>query len=96
METTDTIFTAADLADVETLVSPLDMRAEIVKAIESGAENTVEYRRVGPGVDTIHYAFFPQSCRGAVCLNGDSQWTDCSDLDDLADRYDNYDDRWSN
>lgn len=82
-------------SDLE-VVSAIDMRQEIAEAFGVGRENAIEYRRINGSGNTVEYVYFPQCGRGGVCEGGNTEWTDCTDLDDLADRWENYDDLWIN
>lgn len=93
--TTDVItITAAD--DCEQITS-MSLRDEAERALESGREKAVEYRRDAEyNSQATEYLYLPNAGRGGVNNGGDSDWTDCTSMDDLADRWENYEDRWVN
>lgn len=93
------IITAADIENIEALITPIDMRCETIDAMRSGVETVVQYRTIPNYTDSseaLHLVYFPKSQRGGVCDGGNTQWTDCAGLDDLFDRYVNCEERWSN
>lgn len=86
-------------ATIESLGLPCDMAREIRGAFGRSDATMAIYSRVPSDPRThvaTHYLYFPACGRGAVCDNGDSQWTDCTSLEDLVDRWANYHERWSN
>lgn len=87
------VITSADaVKNYQTGISFVDQRNETYKALATGAETEV-YFAVHQG---RHYLYFPNAERGAVCVGGQSEWTDCRGMDDLEHRYDNFDELWSN
>lgn len=73
-------------------ITALDIRDEATSALESGDEQFLEHHRE----NDVEYVHFPAAGRGAVCAGGDSEWTDCHDMEDLIERWRLYDKRWCN
>jgi hypothetical protein len=76
---------------------PTDMAKEIMDALQSGQETSIEYQCTsGDNQQPTHYVYFPNAMRGGVCGGGSTEWTDCDGLEDLQDRWESYAERWTN
>lgn len=69
----DETITAGNLAEIAEYITPLDMRAEIMTAIGSGAEATIRVATDrSRGAEALWYCYFPAAGRGGVANGGET------------------------